>query len=219
MPFYDRIVSWFRARFGRRPPAPPLLPPVERIPPVIKIYAYNVTVSGMVLPPIESLRKKAERLDKDTVIQFELTFEDNPFFRTAIDKWDDAQKRFENELKELVKEQETRSMKSPRTGKPAFSYAVPSQENRKLLADYLEATSLEKRKMRKESPDEFASGRPSFMVVDVAFQEAGHIDVPSNRLREFKAVDEYYFAVYRPEDIEKKDPIDHWDGSFEHSLR
>lgn len=215
MAWYNKVVSWFRARFGAKPSPPPILPPVvERIPPVVRIYTYVVRVSGYVLPPMESLRKKKGRqgLDKETVIQFELSFEDRPFFRTVIAKQTDAEMKYKNELAQLVKDQEDTSLR-----KKAFSYPIPKSNKFEMWEDYIAGTSLTKSKIRKERPDEFTLGKPSFMVDAIGFEPTGYFDVPSNQLREFKASDDFIFKIYRPEQYPEQ-AMNEWDGSFEHSL-
>jgi hypothetical protein len=222
MAFYDNVVSWFREKFvpfiTRRQPSPPpmLPPPIKKIPPTVRIYSYVVRVSGYILPPAESLRKKAQNLDKDTVIQFELSFEDRPFFRTSVGKNTDCEMRYKNELKQLVKDQEIVSVQ-----KKAFSYQSPKSNMWELWEDYNSASSTGKRNIRKDYPEEFTLGRPTFMVDDsaISFEPEAYMDVPSNRLREFKATDEFVFKIYRTtQEHANDDDFNRWDGKWEHGL-
>ena len=220
MAFYDNIVSWFREKLvpfiTRRPSRtpPPLPPPIRKIPPTVRIYTYVVRVSGYVLPPMESQRKKRGRqgMDKETVIQFELSFEDRPFFRTVIAKQTDAEMKYKNELAQLVRDQEDVAL-----SKKAFSYPIPKSNKFDMWEDYVNATSLTKSKIRKDRPDEFTLGKPSFMVDAIGFEPTGYFDAPSNQLREFTAKDDFIFKIYRPEEYPEQS-FNEWDDSFEHSL-
>ena len=160
--------------------------------------------------------------EEKTLLQFELSFENSPFFRTMISDTKLAKERYATFLENLVREQEDASttVTSRITDQMgAFAWRQDtSRENieQKTLLKFLshmtekdmeryEKTGLVKRPLT-----------PQFIVVDIDFEPAGVIEISSDKLKEFKAKDIFIFKVYRPE--EYPEDFNHWEGEAEHDL-
>jgi len=185
---------------------------------VFKIYMYEVRASGYVIPPKEVRKKTLSDYKPESMIQFELSFETEPFFRSMIESHVEARRRFEDEILDLVRKQEERSME-----RKAFSWwvkvpatAVPQR----LLSEYLKyATPREKELLRKEGLVEIV-GRPTFVVEKMNFTPVGSFEVSGDLLKRFEAIDTFIFKLYRtPEDMESDSDYIHWEGEFLHGLR
>ena len=179
---------------------------------VFKIYMYEVRASGYVIPPKEVQKKRHYK--KESMIQFELSFETEPFFRSMIESHIEAKRRYEREIEDLVRKQEERSME-----KRAFTWfikvpatAVPQR----LLSEYLRvATPREKEEYRKSGLIEIAA-RPTFAIEAIDFAPVESFEVRGDMIKEFKAIDTFVFKLYRPN--ESVDYM-HWEGEFLHDLR
>jgi hypothetical protein len=220
--FYDAIAERFRTAISTA---------VERFrrliaPRMVRVYQYVVRVSGRVEPPTVVQRKKPR---EQTEIQFELSFEAPPFFRTLIADFKEAQRKFEPELLALVSQQELTAtrMRSPvMFAQGVFSWTAEKAVEeaiaeigfapvQRLITEFL-ATATEPEKARFEMERKIRVPlRPKFVVTAVDFEPFGFIDVPEDMIRLRKAVDEFVFKLYRPDETV---PFVMWRGSFEHSL-
>jgi hypothetical protein len=223
----QRIVDFFRglgARLGVGPKK-------------ITIYQYETRLSGKVLPPADYKSKKKKQREEKTLIQWELSFESSyepeqersgqpPFFRTLSATPKDAGRRFENVLRSLVTEQERKaqfeiSKVEGRIG--SFSWyeerdinEVKTQINQKTLAEYLKSLGVgQQLKLEREGKLEVPM-RPRFRVDNISFEPAQSIVITSDKIKEGKAIDTFYFKIYRPE--EEDEPYIYWRGEYLHDL-
>jgi hypothetical protein len=190
------------------------------------IYQYVVRASGWVEPPKEMKRKETDPL---SAIQFELSFETAPFFRTFLDNYEKAMEKYEGEIEALVKEQEVKAM---RFRPPALGYVKPMITSVYLVPkDVLEEI---KKELSKEELERMATTglvrwrmplRPTFHINKIDFEPYGSFDVEVERVKEGKAVDVWVFKLYRPDEIEEK-PTEKelrrrgwiWSGAHLHDL-
>lgn len=182
---------------------------------VFKIYMYVVRVSGVVMPPREFRKKEVYR--RDTQIQFELSFEEEPYFRTLIDNFRDAQTKFEPELRDLVKNQETKIIQLPYTQSP-FSWSeeisadIVTQttiNNFLRVANTKDMTNFETKRIIK------VPARPEFVVQAVDFEPVDSFEVTEDKIKDFQAIDTFIMKLYRPNEEEE---YRSWSGEFLHAL-
>jgi hypothetical protein len=199
-------VEWIRRRMG-------LLK-------VFRIYVYVVRLSGYVIPPHDVRKKPRTQYAPKTPIQWELSFEEGTFFRTITGDYREAIKKYESSLAELVREQEVRSIEE-------FAFRPTIQVDidvlkipQKTIEKYLRYGRYKSKK--KETAEELVrkgkieiSGRPEFVIEAIDFEPMRFFDVSEDRLREFKATDDFIFKLIRPEDTE---PYQQWSGEFTHPL-
>lgn len=182
---------------------------------VYRIYCYEVRVSGYVIPPAD-VRKKV-RYIKGTCIQFELSFEEKPYFRTFISDFRIAKERYEKELKDLVEEQEKRAIEefafTPTIEIDTSEVPVPQ----KMLRKFFEVASSSAMLSYERSGRRVIRicGRPKFVVEAIDFEPIEFFDVEEGRIREGKALDRAIFKLYRPYDDE---PYIQWRVEFLHDL-
>jgi len=198
----------------------------------IRIFRYEVRVSGYVEPPSEVKRKPTE---PKSAIQFELSFEGvrSDYFRTMIDKPEEAEKRYDKELRELVREQElvAISLRSPRAGKISlFSWRVAENveevERRigkrraeKLITEFLESATAKEESEFKRKGIIKINLRPKFVITAMSFEPVDFIDVPADRIVEGMADDRFVFKLYRsPADAIEDNYYASFDGVFTHEL-
>lgn len=180
----------------------------------IRIYSYIVRVSGYVLPPKES--RKKTKYSRKTVIQFELSFEETPYFRTITGDYKLVKDKYEDELRSLVMEQE-------RTIAEDFAITPteeidPKQFNvpQSVILKFLRVAS-------KKAEDEFrtrgvikvVAGKPLMNVDAVDFEPMGFFDIDQERIREGLSTDIFNLKLYRPNEEEE---YWHKEGKFTHDL-
>jgi hypothetical protein len=207
-----------------------------------KIYFWRITYSGVVEEPTE-VKKKGEEATK---VQWELTFEDPPFFRSFSSSSEAVLKRYDTAIRELIKEQELKSAiwvsKNKRLGAFTWSKWVDAKKAPASLIRIYEKLSL-----TKEEKEMYAKGIikvpliPHFRVDDYSIEKALEpLEIapppPTGYLERLKAwvlklmgkpykpavtvttaQDRYRFAVYRPP-FDRTDKIAEWDGDFIHDL-
>jgi len=171
---------------------------IRRRPRVYRIYMYEVRVSGVVIPPKEVQRKT--RYKETTLIQFEISFEDRPYFRTFTDNPIDAERRYRPILEDLAKQLE----RHPSVRK-CFTYFVEIPKSQMTMQDYLSSPEP-KDVIRRAGPNTLIKvfGKPTLVVKDVSFEPVGYFDVSEDEFPIIKgeASDTFIFKVYRPnEDI------------------
>lgn len=207
---FGRAIRRIRTALGLPVGVPPPVPPIP--PAVYRVYMYEVRASGHVIPPKEVQKKRRYR--RETVIRFELSFEERPYFRTFISNLVDAKKRYESGLEDLVKEQEIRAIKES-----AFTYPVSvSAEvvSEKTLRAFLKTAKPEERKEYERTGKIKVIGRATFVIDTIDFEPVGFFDIPRERLKVFEARDRFIFKLYRPlEDIEYIS----WEDEYLHGLR
>jgi hypothetical protein len=203
---WDTVVEWVKRRLG--------------ILKVFRIYVYVVRLSGYTIPPAD-VRKKARReYNPKTPIQWELSFEEGTFFRTLTENLRDAAKRYEDDLRELVREQERRAIEEfsfrPTIAVDIEEFKIP-QKTVEAFLKYGRYASK-----RKETAEDLVkrgqievSGRPDFVIQAVDFEPVRFIDISEDKLREFRATDNFIFKLFRPED---ESPYQQWRGDFSHEL-
>jgi len=201
---FDRFITSIKTRLG--------------IVKIYRVYMYVVRVSGVVYPP-QDFRKKSP--SRDTAIQFELSFEDAPYFRTLTENYRVAEKRFDGELRSLVTEQEvaSRSVKSEAFGElGAFSWRKDEPApTGKTLRDYLNIISdTEKERVMRTGMIKIPA-RPEFYIDTINFEPVDFIDVPSDRIKEFKSTDTFIFKIYRAGDT-PEEAFNSWRDEFTHDL-
>jgi len=198
---FGRFAEWVRKKLG-------LLR-------VFKVYMYVVRVSGVVMPPPEFRKKDVYK--KETQIQFELSFEEEPYFRTLLDNIRDAQTRFESELRSLVKNQESKIQLLPYTQSP-FSWSE------KISADIITQTTInnflkvatEKDKAEYETKRIVKiPAKPEFVVQAVDFEPVESFEVTEDKIKTFESIDTFIFKLYRPNEEEEYRA---WRGEFLHAL-
>jgi hypothetical protein len=203
---FTRFSKWIRTRLG-------LLR-------VFRIYFYVVRVSGYIIPPRDVRKKK--RYDPKTPIQWELSFEERPFFRTLLSNKEEAYAKFEDGLRALVREQEKRSIiefafKGAKTDSDDAVFIDAEEMPQTILNRYLMmATEKQEEKYRKEGKVQVA-GEPDFVIEAMDFEPVDYIDVPEDRIKEFQAEDMYILKLFRPEEVDEE-PYDSWKGEWTHEL-
>jgi len=208
-----------------------------------KIYFWRVTYSGTVIEPEEVRKKKAEEA---TRIQWELTFEEPPFFRSFSSSEEEVFKRYDRLIRELVKEQELKSAtwvsRNRRLG--AFTWfkwvdAKKAPEALKKIYERMNLTEEEKEMLEKGIIK--VPLIPTFRIDDWSIEMAlAPIEIapppPTGFLEKLKAwilkmmgrpykppvtvttaQDRYKFALYRPP-FDREDLIAEWSGDFIHDL-
>lgn len=199
MAIWDGFVDWIRARIGR--------------PRGVRIYFYVVRVSGYTIPPHDVRRKTRGRYNPKTPIQWEMSFEDRPFFRTTIANYKEAIEKHEPELRALVREQEKKAIEHF-----AFKPTIPipsDQLSQSTINNFLLICSKNQEDEYNKTGDIFICGQPEFVISAIDFEPADFADVPRSRIREFKATDIYTFKLIRPEEDEA---YQDWKGEWEHDL-
>jgi hypothetical protein len=179
---------------------------------VYRIYCYEVRVSGFVIPPSDVRKRDIYR--PYTCIQFELSFEERPYFRTLISNFKDAKDRYEKELEKLVSEQEERAIKE-------FAFRptirVEAKKYPELVDKFLRVASDKDMEEYERSGGRYIKipDRPKFVVEAIDFEEVEFFDVEEGKIKEFKAFDDGIFKLYRPYD---EMPYIQWRVPFLHDL-
>jgi len=178
---------------------------------VWRIYMYEVRVSGYVIPPKSSQRKT--RYSSTTTIQFELSFEERPYFRTFISDPLACERRYGNELENLVKALE----KHPKIRR-LFTYFEQIPKSQLTLEDFM-AVAESRRVVLSAGPNDLIKvfGKPKFVVTAISFEPVGYFDVSEDEFPIVKgeASDTFIFKTYRPnEDV----PYAEVEDEFIHSL-
>jgi hypothetical protein len=208
-----------------------------------RLYFWRVTYSGTVIEPEEVRRKRPEEA---TRIQWELTFEDPPFFRSFSSSEEEVFRRYDRAIRELVKEQELKSAtwvsKSRRLGAFTWSRWVDARKVPEALRKIYERLNLtEEEKEMLERGIMKVPLIPTFRVDDWSIEMAlAPVELPPpppvgilERLRRWilrlmgrpvpeapavtTARDRYRFALYRPP-FDRDDLIAEWEGDFVHDL-
>jgi hypothetical protein len=182
---------------------------------IYRIHRYVVRASGIVLPPKE-FRKKTE-YKPDTQIQFELSFEEEPYFRTLTEEYKVAQTRFESEITDLVRDQERHIERLPYLRSP-FSWYIEvnaSFVTKEVLDKFLENATDKDMENYKTKNIIKIPARPIFAVSAVDFEYVDVFEVTEDKVRELKSIDTFMFKVYRPNEEEE-----YWSrtGEFLHDL-
>jgi hypothetical protein len=196
-----RFSEWIRRRLG-------LLR-------VFRIYRYDVRVSGIVLPPKE-FRKKVS-YSRTTPIQFEISFEEEPYFRTLLEFVREAETKYEAELRELVKNQERiitqlPYLQSPLGWSEKVSAEIITQET---INKFLRVATDKDKKDFETKRVVKVPARPELVVEAVSFTPVDSFEVTEDKIKTFEAIDSFVFKFYRPNEEEE-----YWArrGEFLHSL-
>jgi hypothetical protein len=202
--FYDGIVEALRR--VREAIARRIMPPK-----VVTVYSYVVRASGYAEPPREMQRKK--RYKRETLIQFELSFEESPYFRTLTADHKEAEKTFGDALKDLVADQEIVAFRK----RAIYASLIKAEEiPEETLQSYLRGASVEEKTRYKEEKKIFMpKGKSTFVVTAIDFEPIEMIEVPEDRIPERRASDIFYFKLYRPNEEEE---FDLWRGEWIHDL-
>ena len=184
----------------------------------VRIYCYVVRVSGIVLPPVP-LRKKSDwqYLTSESPIKFELSFEETPFFRTVIADWKEAQKRYDGELRELVKNEERKAGEAP-IGSTPFAWFIKADASLlpvRKLEEFLAVADPEQKKEYQRTGKIMVAARPEYVIMAMDFEPVESFEVRSEKIRQFEAIDTYFFKLYRPDEDE---PYRQYTGEFLHKL-
>jgi hypothetical protein len=182
---------------------------------VYEIYRYDARVSGIVLPP-EGFKRKGE-YSRSTPIQFEISFEEPPYFRTMIKFPIQAERRYYAELKELVENQERIITTLPYLESPFAWFnkvrreIVPPETVAKFLRI---ATRKDLERYETESTVKVPA-RPELVIEATSFTPVDSFKVTEEKLKEFEAIDTFIFKTIRPGESEP-----YWErkGEFLHSL-
>jgi hypothetical protein len=189
---------------------------------VVKIYMYVVRVSGIVLPPKEFRKKTSYK--RETQIQFELSFEEEPYFRNLNEDRHEAQRRFEAELVGLVKNQENKIEQLPYLNSPfAWSNKVSAEEvSQTTIDNFLKTATTKdiqeygvKGVIKVPAKPEFIVQAVSFAPVSVETGGADSFEVTEDKIKTFEAIDTFIFKLYRPNEDEE---YRSWSGEFLHAL-
>ena len=182
---------------------------------IITVYMYVVRVSGIVLPP-PAFRKK-DIYKKETHIQFELSFEEEPYFRTVTEDLKEAQARFERELRELVKAQENKIPILPYTDSP-FSWSEKISADiitQMTINNFLRVASEKDRTEYETKKIVKVPAKPDFVVEAVDFEPMESFEVTEDKIKTFESIDTFIFKLYRPNEEEEYRA---WRGEFLHAL-
>lgn len=173
------------------------------------IYCYIVTINGWIEPPDENKRKASYY--SDTTLQFEISFEDSPYFRCMIGE-DYYMKEFiKSILRDLVGSAEYIC-----TLNKAFTYYKQLPKGQVPLVEYIR--DLTKYEVLKVDDSFFVkvSTKPIFHVSSFSFKKVGKFVVSERILKEFEAVDTATVRVFRPGDI---DPYFEFKFEYLHKLK
>lgn len=185
------------------------------------LYFYRVVISGVVMEPKEISTGKGS---DTTRINFEIAFEDPPFFRSFEDSEDKVFRKYRKDFEDLVKAMEIfstrcrydRVVKGGKRTIGAFNWKVyvPINKVSKSYLDLVKRLSLseEDRKMLAQGYI-FVPLKPEFSVRDVSIEKAMDKKVVPAYLR--KAKDVFVFRLFRAGDIE---PYFEYREDFLHSL-
>lgn len=185
---------------------------------VFKIYMYDVRVSGIVLPP-EEFRKKptTQYFREKTPIQFEISFEEEPYFRTLTEFPIEAEKRFTAELEELAKNQEKIITQMPYLESPfSWSEKVPADTvTQETINKFLRVATDKDKKDFETKGIIKVPAKPELVVKAVSFTPVDSFEVTEDKIKSFESIDTFIFKFYRPMEEEE-----YWarKGEFLHSL-
>lgn len=171
------------------------------IPVRIKIFIYEVRVSGEVFPPKKVIKK---RPSPETIITFEVEF---PDFRSTLETERSLERRFRRNWERIVDAQEVVAV-----DKRAFSWGVwqPIKDIKPLLSEE-ELKRIEVRKAKEKR----IFLKPNFAVTDVVITPVTTLEIEEDRIPKRQAEDYFLFKVYRPDE---NIPYIDWDGRWLHDL-
>jgi len=197
-----------------------------------RVYMYSITINGYIIPPESNRRKRISGPLKvvyeyaegkirakgvpvqyfpDTTLQFEISFETIPFFRSLIRPEDFETWFVSNILDDLVSSAEIMAAKHK-----AFTYYVelPVEQAKNLLEFVRDKTITEIKEMRVGTVR--ISTIPSFIVSSLSINFEGYFDVSERILKKFEAIDSVILRLFRPEES-----IPYYELQFEylHSLK
>ena len=210
---------------------------------MVKVYFWRVTYSGTVEEPEEVRRKKPEEA---TRCQWELTFEDPPFFRSFSSSEEEVVSRYDRLIRQLIREQELKSAtwvsRNKRLGAFTWFKWVDVKKVPVALRRIYERLNLtEEEKEMYEKGIMKVPLIPHFRVDDYSVEKALEpIEIAPpppvgilERLRAWilrlmgrpykppititTAQDRYRFSIYRPP-FDRTDLIAEWEGDFVHDL-
>lgn len=185
------------------------------------LYFYRVVISGVVIEPKEVSTGKGSDA---TRINFELAFEDPPFFRSFEDSEDKVFRKYRKDFEDLVKAMEIfsircrydRIVRGGRKTIGAFNWKVYVPIN-KVSKSYLDL--IKKLDLSEEDRRMLAQGyvfvplKPEFSIRDISIEKAMERKVVPAYLS--KAKDVFVFRLFRAGDI---DPYFEYRDEFVHSL-
>jgi hypothetical protein len=187
----------------------------------IRVYQYEVHFSGVVIHP-KSFGNVAKFKKSKTPLQWEISFEENPYFRTVTADENEALRRFEDDIISLIRQQEVKISNLPITDSPFgrwFEEAKKEEANTKQLRDFLLSSGEKDREYFENTGKLKVPPKVHFEVDDMSFDAVSSFLVPTNRLKTGEAVDSFKFLIKPPaEEIERNRPIKTYTGEFIHSL-
>lgn len=201
-----------------------------------RVYMYSITINGYIIPPEPNRRKKVSGPVKvvyeiveeegkqklvargtptqylpDTTLQFEISFEITPYFRSIIRPEHFEYWFIKNILDDLIASAEMMAAKNK-----AFTYYVelPVEKARNLLEFIRDKTITEVKEMKTGTVK--VSTIPTFVVKDMSIVFEGSFDVSEKILKRFEAIDTVIVRIFRPDELEP-----YWEFTFEylHSLK
>jgi len=186
-----------------------------------RVYMYSITINGYIIPPEPNRRKRVpgplkivyemtEEEGKpklvargapvqylpDTTLQFEISFEIAPYFRSLI-RPEEFETWFVNYiLDDLVSSAEIMAAKNK-----AFTYytEVPVERARNLLEFIRDKTITEVKEMKTGLVK--ISTVPYFVVKDLSIVVEGYFDVSERILKRFEAIDTVTLRLFRPDEV------------------
>lgn len=187
---------------------------------IVRIYMYVVRISGEVIPPEGTQKKKTYK--RESLIQWELSFEEEPYFRTITPDLRLAEQRFKTEIEELVKAQETKvAQMGVRKSPFRWFETIPREAaSQRQIDDFMKVATKEDQENFEKTGQINIAARPNFSITtEVNFEPAdmkpNYFDVDSDRLKMMRSIDSFIFKVFRPNEEES---YDSWGGELEHEL-
>jgi G3E family GTPase len=179
-----------------------------------KIYRYVVRASGIVVPPVKRKKNAKQRKEK-THIQWELSFEEAPYFRTFTAREDSPspQKRYENFITETVRAQEVEAMR-----RKVFTWFVErdaEEVSTGELQRYLNNPQRGEDKKLEEKSQINEYQRPHFEIQAIDFEPFDSFTVPADQIKKGMSDDGFRLKLYRPNEDES---YQDWRGTAEHQL-
>lgn len=158
------------------------------------IYCYVVTINGWIEPPDENKRKVSYYAD--TTLQFEISFEDYPFFRAMVTE-DNMKTFIRSLLKDLVE-----SAEYVCTVNKAFTYYTQLPKGQVPIVEFIR--NLTRYEILKVEDTYFVkvSTKPIFHVRSFSYKMVEKFTVSERILKEFEAIDTATIRIFRPGDIE-----------------
>jgi len=195
-----------------------------------RVYMYSITINGYIIPPEANRRKRIpgplkvvyEVIEEegkqklvakgrptaylpDTTLQFEISFETAPFFRSIVRPEYFEHWFVNNILDDLISSAEIIAAKNK-----AFTYYVemPVERVRNLLDFVRDKTITEIKEMKVGTVR--ISTIPTFVAKDLSINVEGYFDVSERILKRFEAIDTATIRLFRPDELTA-----YWEIAFE----